>query len=48
LKKLKKFGGAAGQAKITRYTRILTLIIALQYSIVISFSIQPFRFRTSF
>jgi preprotein translocase subunit SecY len=48
LQKLQKLGGAAGQAKITRYTRILTLIIALQYSIVISFSIQPFRFRTSF
>jgi preprotein translocase subunit SecY len=48
LQKLQKLGGATGQAKITRYTRILTLIIALQYSIVISLSIQPFRFRTSF
>jgi preprotein translocase subunit SecY len=46
--KLQKFGGTAGQTKITRYTRILTLIIALQYSIVISLSIQPFLFKTSF
>jgi preprotein translocase subunit SecY len=46
--KLQKFGGTAGQTKITRYTRFLTLIIALQYSIVISFSIQPFLFKTSF
>lgn len=48
LQKLQKLGGTAGQTKITRYTRILTLIIALQYSVVISLSIQPFRFKTSF
>lgn len=47
LQKLQKFGGSAGQRKITRYTRILTLVIALQYSIVINFAIQPFLFRVS-
>jgi preprotein translocase subunit SecY len=48
LQKLQKFGGNAGQTKITRYTRLLTLVIALQYSIVISLSIQPFLFKSSF
>jgi preprotein translocase subunit SecY len=48
LQKLQKLGGTAGQTKITRYTRILTLIIALQYSIVISLSLESFRFKTAF
>lgn len=48
LQKLQKLGGSVGQKKITRYTRLLTLVIALQYSFVISFAIEPFRFKTSF
>jgi preprotein translocase subunit SecY len=44
LKRLTKEGGEFGQKKVTRYTRYLTALIALQYSLAIAFAIKPYVF----
>ena len=44
LKRLTKESGQFGQKKITEYTRYLTTLIALQYSIAIAFAIKPYVF----
>jgi len=44
LKRLTKEGGELGRKKVTQYTRYLTALIALQYSVAISFAIKPYVF----
>jgi len=44
LKKLQKEEGENGRKQITKYTRYLTLIIAIYYSLVVAFFIKPFVF----
>ena len=44
LKRLTKEGGELGQKKVTRYTRYLTTLIALQYSLAIAFALKPYVF----
>jgi preprotein translocase subunit SecY len=48
LKNLQKQGGMVARSKFAFYTRVLTFLIALQYSIVISFLIKNVMFHTSF
>jgi preprotein translocase subunit SecY len=47
LKKLKKEEGENGRKKITTYTRYLTVLIAIYYSLVVAFLIKPFIFGFS-
>jgi len=47
LKKLQKEEGENGRKKITTYTRYLTVLIAIYYSLVVAFLIKPFIFGFS-
>ena len=47
LKKLQKEEGENGRKKITEYTRYLTVLIALYYSLLLVFFIKPFIFAFS-
>ena len=44
LKKLQKEEGENGRKKITEYTRYLTFLIAVYYSLLLTFFIKPFIF----
>jgi len=48
LKKLQKEEGENGRKKITEYTRYLTVLIAIYYSLVVAFLVKPFIFGFSF
>jgi preprotein translocase subunit SecY len=44
LKKLQKEEGESGRKKITAYTRYLTVIVAIYYSLLVAFLVKPYVF----